>query len=112
MGLIANTLLCLNFTHLIVELKFGFELNLFTKQTNTDKIFFEWVQINHKQFSLYTTLIWGGMRWDGVKIVYYRWAKPVPASHFFQMKEKKKKKNLTQTIVDRWQRYLAIYILD
>ena len=110
MCLIANTLLWLKSIRLIVELKFGFELNLFTKQTNTDKHFFEWVHINYKQFSLFTTLIWGWMRWDGVKIVYNRWANPIPASHFL-LNEKKKNNNLTQSIVDRWQRYLAIIIL-
>ena len=90
MSLIANTLLWLKSIRLIVELKFGFELNLFTKQTNTDKHFCEWVHINYKQFSLFTTLIWGWMRWDGVKIVYNRWANPISASHFL-LNEKKKK---------------------
>ena len=100
MSLIANTLLWLKYIRLIVELKFRFELNLFTKQTNTDKHFFEWVHINYKQFSLFTTLIWGWMSKS-----YSR------ESFSSKWKKKKKKKNLTQSIVDRWQRYLAIIIL-
>ena len=35
-----KTLLCLSLTCLIIKHKVGFELNLFTKQTNINKVFY------------------------------------------------------------------------
>jgi len=62
-SLFMNTLLCLSFVHLIIEPKVGLEFDLFTKQTNTNKVFSrvrlklskKKARVIHKQLSLFTT---------------------------------------------------------